>query len=198
MAYRIFPLLGAVGGLALSAPLLATDPAGDDHPASMESAQSGQYSLGEIANPPVDYQTAAEVGSTDSGDGRAKAAWLEECRRRANLHPPEPSPLGTTQSAANQAKEVLTGHGQRSYDYCEAYLDDYYRNYSQAGLAYSYGSQGTGSLPQPGQLTRGAATQGSEEPYEEIITEEYVPVRSRSSGRSTVTRVAHDKRVRIR
>jgi hypothetical protein len=87
---------------------------------------------------------------------------------------------------------------QRSagYDYCEAYLDDYYRNYSQPTAANSYAYQSQ-ALPQPAQLSRNATMQEAQLPYEEIITEEYVPVRTRTIARRSVTRHVRDKRVRL-
>jgi hypothetical protein len=197
MSKRFVRFIGVIGSLALSVPVFA-DQADTSQAGGMQGTPSELYSPSDVANPPTEYQDASDIDPTGAVDARAKVAWLTECRRRANLYNPSQGALALSGSAADQAKELLTGQGQRGYDYCEAYLDDYYRNYSQAGTAYSYGNQGNATLPQPMQVARTAATPGIEEPYEEIITEEYVPVRSRSIPRRTETRVVRDKRVRIR
>jgi hypothetical protein len=203
MTHRFFLVLGAVGGLVFSAPLVADDQSGDAVAAAMPSEQPGQSSVNEVANPEVYYQAATEAGAAALSDDRAKTAWLDECRRRANLQRGVEDRFSknsedTAPSDASPARAVLAGQGQPAYDYCQAYLDDYYRNYSQPETAYSYGSQSATILPQPAQLTLARSAQVSEEPYEEVITEEYVPVYSRSIPRRTVNRLARDKRVRIR
>jgi hypothetical protein len=149
----------------------------------------------EVARPQV---VEYEAGPEQAGliDPRAKAAWLTECRRRANLSGVSLSKDRRDKpgSAADEAKAALSDG--TVYDYCEAYLDDYYRNYAQsaAGNSYTYQSQG---LPQPAQLSRDAAAQQAQLPYEEIITEEYVPVRTRSIAKRNGARPLRDKRVRL-
>ncbi len=188
MSFRFILFIGAVSSLAMSTPLFASDQEKVGQTAVMQSAPSGLYSPSDVANPPAEYPSAEELDPTGTLDARAKAAWLNECRRRANLLQPGQSAFGPGQSDQRP----------RGYDYCEAYLEDYYRNYSQNGAAYSYGNLGSAALPQPMQIARATSNPQVEEPYEEIITEEYVPVRSRSIARRTVTRVVRDKRIRIR
>lgn len=149
----------------------------------------------EVANPQVEkyQQTAEQAGQIDP---RAKAAWLAECRRRANINgtPDDKASRSRSESASDAAKAALTSSA--TYDYCEAYLDDYYRNYanSTGGGNITYQSQG---LPQPAQLARATSAQQAQLPYEEIITEEYIPVRTRSIARRPASRPIRDKRVRL-
>jgi hypothetical protein len=123
-------------------------------------------------------------------DPRARDAWLRECRRRVTYYYDD-------------------GHRRRNagdpgYDYCEAYLDDYFRYYAQPGYAgYGQGHHGHHMMMAPrmtmvpARVSRPAA-QG---PCEEVVTEEYVPertrtIRRRAPQRAPVRRVP-DKRIRV-
>jgi hypothetical protein len=151
-----------------------------------------QPSLQAVANPQVVLAEPAGDALTLI-DPRAKAAWLAECRHRAGItgvanNPSEPDRLSSAVDTAHAAQS-----GGKSYDYCEAYLDDYYRNYSQvsADNRTTYQSQ---ALPQPAQL---ALTAAAQQPYEEIVTEEYVPVRTRRFAHRLLPRPLRDKRIRL-
>ncbi len=119
-------------------------------------------------------------------DPRARDAWLGECRRRTAYY----------YHGGMRHHRGRHGHGGEhaghapGYDYCEAYLDDYYRYYSQAGVIYGYGPHAMHQMMVPSQVQR-------EVPTEEVVTEEYVPIRSRAIPRRAAPHRSHDKRVPI-
>jgi hypothetical protein len=165
-----------------------------DEQVTYMSHPTASASVQDIANPPVvEYESSGD--QTAQIDPRAKSAWLSECRRRANLGgiALTKDERETSSSAADAAKAALNGAG--GYDYCEAYLDDYYRNYAQTAVAGSYTYQSQ-ALPQPAQLSRNAPAQQAQLPYEEIVTEEYIPIRTHTTARSG-TRQQRDKRIRL-
>lgn len=123
-------------------------------------------------------------------DGRARDAWLRECRRRVDMY------YDGYRSHSRRDRDRGYAGG---YDYCEAYFDDYYRTYSQPG----YGHHGMMHV-QPMMMMMApahapaTATRTISQPVEEVITEEYVPVRTRTiPQRRTIRRAAPSKRVRI-
>jgi hypothetical protein len=180
-----FASIGLTLSLSAPAAFAAPYPAVDAVTLPAEPVPA-QPSVQEVANPQTfeqAFETVGEAaGPASQIDPRARAAWLAECRRRAN---------GTTLAVTPTAPATARG-----YDYCEAYLDDYYRNYSQPTAAYTYQSQ---PVQQPAQMALAGQTQQMSQPYEEIITEEYVPVYSkpRRAARRTVARGTGDKRIRL-
>lgn len=108
-------------------------------------------------------------------------------------------------SAIDKASSRKSRYDQ-GYDYCEAYLDDYYRYYSQAGYAgYGHGQMGYHGhmmmaprmMMAPARVSQPAAQQ----PCEEVVTEEYVPQRTRvierRAPRRAPLRRVPDKRIRV-
>ena len=123
-------------------------------------------------------------------DPRAREAWLWECRRRtANYYDDGRNRANRRQHGANHEGGLRPG-----YDYCEAYLDDYYRAYAQPGYGVNSGQVQTYVQPvamAPGQMQQDC------QPCEEE-TEEYVPVRTRSIlPRRRGYRPLPDKRIRV-
>jgi hypothetical protein len=112
-------------------------------------------------------------------DGRARDAWLRECRRRTEMYYD-----GYRSHRRNERDRGYAG----GYDYCEAYLDDYYRTYAQPGYAHAYAH--------PVMMAPVTQTYTSR-PVEEVVTEEYVPLRSRYIPRRPARRILRDKRIRV-
>ena len=128
------------------------------------------------------------TGAAMQPDGRARDAWLRECRRRVDMY------YDGYRSHSRRDRDRAYAGG---YDYCEAYFDDYYRTYSQPGYAYAYPmmmhARPMMMAPAPATVTRTVS-----QPVEEVITEEYVPMRTRTiPHRRTIRRAAPDKRIRI-
>jgi hypothetical protein len=118
-------------------------------------------------------------------DSRARDAWLRECRRRTEMY------YDGYRSHRRRDKDRSYSPG---YDYCEAYFDDYYRTYTQPGYGHAHHHM---SYVQPVAMPATRVVQTSQ-PIEEVITEEYVPVRSRTiPQRRTIRRPMRDKRIRI-
>jgi hypothetical protein len=107
------------------------------------------------------------VASVAQVDPRAKAAWLSECRRRMGA---DKVVLEERKPKKRKGTIPVVVVPQPTYDYCEAYFDDYYRNYVPAVAA----SQ---------------SAQQSKPETTEVVTEEYVPVRSRSMPRRMTPRL---------
>lgn len=90
------------------------------------------------------------------------------------------------------------------YDYCEAYLDDYYRYYAQAGYS-GYAHPGYGHMmmmaPRMTMVPTRVASPAAQQPCEEVVTEEWVPERTRAiprrPARAPVRRRVPDKRIRV-
>lgn len=124
-------------------------------------------------------------------DPRAREAWLWECRRRtANYYDDGRNRAKRRQHGANHDGDL-----RPAYDYCEAYLDDYYRAYAQPGYGLSYGQPGQ-TFIQPVAMAPGQMQQDCQPCEEE--TEEYVPVRTRSiPPRARSYRPLPDKRIKV-
>ncbi len=127
---------------------------------------------------------------------RARDAWLGECRRRTTMY------YDTGWGHGKRKKRGKQGHDDHmsyrgGYDYCEAYLDDYYRYYAQPGAGYGHAYM----VPmRPMQMTMmPAQTREVSQPVEEFVTEEYVPVRTRTvAPRRTIrSKRVRDKRIRV-
>jgi hypothetical protein len=116
--------------------------------------------------------------ATSQIDPRAREAWLWECRRRT----------------AQSYHSGWRGHRHRhdadhanargpAYDYCEAYLDDYYRAYAQPAYAYprSFMPMHVPQISAP----------------REVEIEEYVPARTRSVPQRRRVRPVPDKRIKV-
>ena len=122
-------------------------------------------------------------------DPQAREAWLRECRRRTDFYYDD-------------------GHRRRKsgagYEYCEAYLDDYYRYYAQAGYS-GFAHPGHGHMmmmaPRMTMVPARIASPAAQQPCEEVVTEEWVPERTRiiprRAARAPVRRRAPDKRIRV-
>ncbi len=195
---------------------------------------SGADTRPEWRGPPPAPSLANQV------DPRAKAAWLDECRRRSddyygrgrghgsgiigaligglaggvigNRIDDGPDRAGGTIGGAvlGAAVGAIAGNaigkrsrrGDRDYDYCEAYFDDYYAHYQYQ--AYAPPAYGYGQAYYQAPMVRRAAAQPC---TEEVVTEEYVPVRSRVIYRAAPVRrtyvptkrirVVPDKRIRV-
>lgn len=116
-------------------------------------------------------------------DSRTRDAWLRECRRRTEMYYD-----GYRSHRRRHDKDRSYAPG---YDYCEAYFDDYYRTYTHHGMMHMHPMMMMAS--QPATVTRTVS-----QPVEEVITEEYVPMRSRTiPQRRTIRRAVPDKRIRI-
>jgi hypothetical protein len=96
-------------------------------------------------------QSAPVAAAAPAVDPRARAAWLEECRRRMGL-------ANAEQSTGKKKRKVAELPREPVYDYCEAYFDDYYRIHRQQNAA--------------------APVAKPFKPMTEVISDEYVPVRS--------------------
>lgn len=124
-------------------------------------------------------------------DPRARAAWLWECRRRTAQNDDD----GWRSGHRRHRGTNRDGGLPPAYDYCEAYLDDYYRAYAQPGYGITYSPPGQ-TFVQPVAM---APTQIQQEcqPCDEE-TEEYVPVRTRSiPPRRRSYRPLPDKRIKL-
>jgi hypothetical protein len=152
-------------------------------------------------------------------DPRAREAWLGECRHRMSYrdrdnglgglliggvaggvignrvagrhHRTEGTIAGAVVGMAIDRGE----DGRGDYDYCEAYFDDYYAHYAPGG--YGYGAYGYGyAYAVPMMMVRVPHHQVRDRDcVEEVVSEEYVPVRRRVIPRAP--RLVPDKRIRI-
>ena len=117
-------------------------------------------------------------------DGRARDAWLRECRRRTDAYYD-----GYRSHHRRDHNRAYAG----GYDYCEAYFDDYYRTYTQPMHVHPMMMHAAPMMMAPATVTRTVS-----QPVEEVITEEYVPVNTRAiPQRRTIRRAVPDKRIRI-
>ena len=120
-------------------------------------------------------------------DARARDAWLRECRRRTAYYYDD----GYGWHHRHHRDRHDDGHVD-GLDYCEAYFDDYYRTWAQPGYGYAYP---VAAYVRPMPMAMAPAPQASQ-PCEEVVTEEYVPVRTRIIPRRPMRR-APDKRIRV-
>ena len=124
-------------------------------------------------------------------DGRARDAWLRECRRRVEMYYDGYDGYDGYRSHRRHDKGRSYSGG---YDYCEAYFDDYYRTYTQPMHAHPMMMHAAPMMMAPAPAT---VTRTISQPVEEVITEEYAPVRRRYIPRRTIRRAVPDKRIRI-
>ena len=124
-------------------------------------------------------------------DPRAREAWLWECRRRSAQTYDD----GWRSGHRRNHRANRDGGFPPAYDYCEAYLDDYYRAYAQPGYGTNpgYPSQ---TFVQPVAMAPTQIQQDCQPCEEEV--EEYVPVRTRSiPPRRRSYRPLPDKRIKV-
>jgi hypothetical protein len=121
-------------------------------------------------------------------DARTRDAWLRECRRRTEMY----YEGYHRHRHHDKNRGHLSGY-EGGYDYCEAYFDDYYRTYTQPMHAHPMMMHASPMMMAPATVTRTVS-----QPVEEVITEEYVPMRTRTiPQRRTIRRPLRDKRIRI-
>ena len=130
-------------------------------------------------------------------DGRARDAWLRECRRRTAMYYDNDGYRHHRRHDRHDRHDRQWDRGyEGGYDYCEAYFDDYYRTYTQPGYGYGYGYPQMGYvLPVPMMMQQ--QVYQTRQPVEEVVTEEYVPMRSRIIERRPARRIIRDKRIRV-
>lgn len=115
-------------------------------------------------------------------DARTRDAWLGECHHRMAFYYDRGPGWGWHRHHHHD-------HGDRgyamapAYGYCESYFDDYYRTWQPRFVSY-----------QPPMMM---AQSGGTRQVEEVISERYEPLRSRSIPRRRAHRAAHDKRIRV-
>ena len=123
-------------------------------------------------------------------DARTRDAWMDECHRRTEMY------YGGYRKRRHHRDD--RGHNDRGrddyrrddrgYSYCEAYFEDYYRTYAQRGHGYAH-AMPAHTMPMMMQ------TRAPE--CHEVVTTEYVPIRTRNIPRRPAPRrVVPDKRVR--
>ena len=123
-------------------------------------------------------------------DPRTRDAWMDECHRRTEMY------YGGYRKRRHHRDD--RGHNDRGrddyrrddrgYRYCEAYFEDYYRTYAQRGHGYAH-AMPAHTMPMMMQ------TRAPE--CHEVVTTEYVPIRTRNIPRRPAPRrVVPDKRVR--
>ena len=143
---------------------------------------------GPAASPAPISHASMSAAAAPQLDPQARDAWLRECRHRTDFYYDD-------------------GHRRRKsvggYDYCEAYLDDYYRYYAQAGYS-GYAHPGHGHMMMAPRMTMAptrVASPAAAQPCEEVVTEEWVPERTRIIPRrpaqAPVRRPVPDKRIRV-
>ncbi len=193
----------ATGALALTLLLAVPAAAADGDLPELPAAMPAAPDVPAFPPPaPVNSQmpqwqgTAAPVMQLDA---RARDAWLSECRRRTAYY--YDSGWGHKHRRHKRDRDHdMGGQGmghRGGYDYCEAYLDDYYRYYSQSGVAYGQVYMAPVHY-RPMQMTMmPAQTQVVSEPVEEVVTEEYVPTRTRFIPRRPARKPMRDKRIRV-
>lgn len=125
-------------------------------------------------------------------DGRARDAWLRECRRRTEMYYDGSGHHRHHRRDRDRDQAYVGG-----YDYCEAYFDDYYRTYTQPGYGYAH-AYPTMVYMQPVAMApvQTTYTQTSQ-PVEEVVTEEYVPIRRRVIPHRRIRHAVPDKRIRV-
>jgi hypothetical protein len=125
-------------------------------------------------------------------DSRTRDAWLHECRHRTAYYYDNG---GNYRHYRHHDRDRGYSDGySQSYDYCEAYFDDYYRTYTQPGYAYAYAYPAMVSM-RPVAVAQSYQT--GEPRIEEVVTERYEPIRSRTIPSRRVRPAMHDKRVRV-
>lgn len=111
---------------------------------------------------------------------------------------------GLAGSAIDKAAKKRKLANQR-YDYCEAYFDDYYRTagmtHSRGGYhghhhAMQHGHGGHAMHARPMMMSQ-PTTRPGEPICEEVVTESYVPVKTRTIRPRAPRRVVPDKRIRL-
>ena len=132
---------------------------------------------------------SASTGSALMPDSRTREAWLGECRHRTALY--------YDNGGNHRRKRHHRDHGRLAgsapgYDYCEAYFDDYYRTYTQR--AYAYPAM---MMMQPMTMAPVTTYQTSQPQVSEVVTERYVPIRTRVIRHRRARPVIHDKRIRV-
>lgn len=128
------------------------------------------------------------AGEAMMPDARTRDAWLRECHRRTEYYYD-----GGHDGWGNRHHRRRRGNHHADapgYSYCEAYFDDYYRTYAQRGYAHANAMP---MMAHPRPMMMAQASQ----PCEEVVTTEYVPVRSRFIPRRPARRAAPDKRIRV-
>ena len=136
---------------------------------------------------PAWHGTASEPGMPDT---RTRDAWLSECQRRTAFYYDGWGRRHHRRHHGDHGDRADTGPG---YSYCEAYFDDYYRTYAQRGYSQAYAvPMMTYARPM---VAQPVAQQAG--PCEEVVTTEYVPVRTRYIPRRAAPRAMPDKRIRI-
>lgn len=195
---RNFAAIGVISAtLAFTAPALADDAPGAD----MANAPMMAQPPIPAAPPPPRLPDARPVWSGPAHppmapapvalqvDPRMRDVWLAECRRRMDIYygGDWDHGHGWKRHDRHHRGEVRT----MGYEYCEAYFDDYYRYYAQAGYGH-----GHGHAMMMHTVTRAA-------PAERNCVEEehvsYEPVRTRYVPRRPVIREkrVRDKRIRV-
>ena len=173
---RIAEICGAGSALALAL-IMAT-------PAAAADAMPGDGPSYPAAAPDMRPEWRGG-GYAAQVDPRARDAWLSECRHRTALYYYRGGHRHHHHHGHDKNMDPAAG-----YDYCEAYFDDYYRTYRQPGFGYIGYERPMMMMPPP-------AYQGSSGQREEVVTEEYVPLRSREIPHRRARHVIHDKRVRV-
>jgi hypothetical protein len=138
-----------------------------------------------------DMRPMWQGGASAAGmpDARTRDAWLRECHRRTELYY---DGYGDRHHRRHGDDHHDSGPG---YSYCEAYFDDYYRTYAQPGYAHAYAMPMMAHV-RPMAMAPAPMAQSSQ-PCEEVVTEEYVPARTRYIPRRPARRLVPDKRIRM-
>lgn len=114
-------------------------------------------------------------------DARARDAWLNECHRRTAMY------YGGYRKSHRHRDEWR--RNDSAYSYCEAYFDDYYRTYAHRSHGHGHAMQMV--------MMHAPVAQPASGPCEEVVTTEYVPIRTRIIPRRPAPRrVVPYKRVR--
>jgi len=117
-------------------------------------------------------------------DAPTREAWLRECHHRTAMY------YGGFHKRRRHHDDRMD---HRGLSYCEAYFDDYYRNYRGYAQGYAY------IVPVAAPMMMHAPMMQEQKPEcREVETVSYEPIRTRViPRRAPPRRVLHDKRIRV-
>ena len=182
--------------LALATPAAAAGSDGPGDAASLPAAPAmpmpmpmPMHAPGMPGGPDMRPVWQGSASAPGRPDERTRDAWLRECHRRTEFYY---DGWGKRHRRGRRGDHHSSEPG---YSYCEAYFDDYYRTYAQPGYAHAYAAPMMGYV-RPLPMAHAPMAQASG-PCEEVVTTEYVPVRSRFIPRRPAPRRVPDKRQRM-
>jgi hypothetical protein len=190
MSFRAIAMIYTAGtALALATPAAAGDLSADG--ASYAPVYAPANDMPSAAVP--DIRPEWRGGPTNVAllpDSRTRDAWLHECRQRTAYYYDNG---GHYRHYRRHDRDWAPDYGYApGYDYCEAYFDDYYRTYTQPGYAYAYPAM-VGMRP----VAVAQSYQTNAPRVEEVVTEHYESIRSRTIPSRRIRPAMHDKRVRV-